>query len=204
MTGGPFDLYLGEHGRPALDRLVPLWYFRPVKAIEGGEVWMDIVTGDGLRPILPGVVVSSYGKGRVVYSASGLESLFLQENGSAEGEMIRRMVKKAVAEPPPYEIAAPSALLANLTTRGDTWVLHLTNWSGNKLEREGSNEYYLAPVENVRIRIAAPKGKRARSVGLLVEGAFEKNQDGAVGPSAADLCHTATASAGGWRICECR
>jgi hypothetical protein len=30
----------------------------------------------------------------------------------------------------------------------------LTNWTGNKLERAGSNEYYLAPVENVRVRLA--------------------------------------------------
>lgn len=178
MTGGPYDLYLAEHARPSLEKLTPLWSFLPVRALDGGEVGMDIVTGDGLRPILPGVIVSSYGKGRVVYCASALESLFLQQNSSAVGDFLRSLVAKAALEPPPYEVQAPSALIANLTAKGDTLVLHLTNWTGNKLERAGANEYYLAPVENVRVRFAVPKGKRVRDVALLVQAPFRKEQKG--------------------------
>ena len=178
MTGGPYDLYLAERARPALEALTPLWWFLPVKALDGGEVWKDIVTGDGLRPILPGVVVSSHGKGRVVYCASALESLFLQQNSSAVGDLLRSLVAKAAAEPPPYEVQAPAALIANLTMKGDTRVLHLTNWTGNKLERAGANEYYLAPVENVRVRFAVPKGKRVRQASLLVERPHHQQQTG--------------------------
>ncbi len=178
MTGGPYDLYLAPRPRTSLAQLAPLWSFLPVKALAGGEVWRDIVTGDGLRPILPGVIVSPHGRGRVVYCASAIESLFLQANNSAAGELVRSLVAKAAAEPPPYEISAPAALIANLTTNGDTAVLHMTNWTGNKLERAGANEGYVAPVENVRVRFAAPEGKRARAVRLLVEAPYRKEERG--------------------------
>lgn len=178
MTGGPYDLYLADRLRPSADRLTPLWWYEPVKALPGAEVWKNIVTGDGLRPILPGVIVSSYGKGHVVYCASALDSLFLQQNSSAVGEMIRALVARAASAPPPFEIQAPAALIANLTTNGNTLVLHLTNWTGNKLERPGANEYYLAPVENVRVRLAIPHGKRVRDVALLVDAPWRKQQKG--------------------------
>jgi hypothetical protein len=73
---------------------------------------------------------------------------------------------------------ASSGLIANLTTKGDTMVLHMTNWTGNKLERAGANEYYLAPVENVRICFNIPKGKKVRSVALLVDSPFRKQHNG--------------------------
>jgi hypothetical protein len=124
------------------------------------------------------VIVSSYGKGRVVYCASALESLFLQRNSSAVGDLLKSLVAKAAPEAPPYEIQAPAALIANLTVKDDTLVLHMTNWTGNKLERSGANEYYLAPVENVRIWLTVPKGKSVRQVGLLLTAPYRKEQKG--------------------------
>jgi hypothetical protein len=178
MTGGPYDLYLADRVHPALENLTPLWTFQPVTTLPGGTVLKNIVTGDGLRPILPGVVVSSYGKGRVVYSASALESLFLQRNSALVGDLLRSLVAKAAAEPPPYEVDGPQDLITNLTVDQDAWVLHLANWTGNKLERAGANEYYLAPVENVRIRLTVPAGRRVRRVTLLVEAPFRTEQNG--------------------------
>ncbi len=172
MTGGPYDLYLADPGRAAIDTLTPLWHYLPVKVLDGGEVFKEIVMGEGLRPLLPGVVVSRYGKGRVVYCASALDSIFLQQNSSAVGGLLRDLVKKAAPEPPPYEVEAPAALLTNLAVNGDALVLHMTNWTGNKLERAGANEYYLAPVENVRLRLAVPAGKRVRQMATLVPAPF--------------------------------
>jgi hypothetical protein len=176
VTGGPYDLYLADHSHPSSENLTPVWSFQPVKALEGGRVLMDVVTGDGLRPILPGVIVSSYGKGRVVYCASALESLFLQNNDSVLGNQIRKLIADAAESPAPYEVEAPAALIANLATNGNSLMLHLTNWTGDKLERNGSNAYYLAPVENVRLRIRVPSGKRVRAVRLSIEAPFKKTQ----------------------------
>ena len=178
MTGGPYDLYLAERSQRSIDQLTPLWHYQPVKALEGGEVWKQIVTGDGFRPILPGVIVSQYGKGRVVYSVSALESLFLQVNNPVVQDLLLSLVAKVAPEPPPYEVKAPSALITNLTTKGDTVVLHMANWTGNKLERAGANEYYLAPVEDVHVRLVIPRGKRVRAVTLLVDAPYKKEQKG--------------------------
>ena len=175
MTGGPNDLYLlGRTGRGYLedywtDRLVPLWFYEPVAVLEGSSVVMDIVTGDGRRAFLPGVVVSRYGKGRVAYLASCLESLFLTDNIDVLGKLIRSLVKAVAPEQAPYDLQAPAGLICNMTTKGNRRILHMTNWTGNKFERMLTKEYYLAPIENVVLRVRLPKQKKIRSIGTFVE-----------------------------------
>lgn len=184
MTGGPNDLYLlarpnaAPIGQEWAGRLVPVWFFEPVEVLDGGTVIMDIVTGDGRRPILPGLVFSKYGKGRVVYLSSSIESLYLDSGFAVLGELIKTLIEMVAPKPPPYSLDAPSGLIANLTVNGDHRVLHMTNWTGNKLERSEVNDYYLAPIENVRARIRIPDGKRVQSVTTLVEGACRKRVRG--------------------------
>jgi hypothetical protein len=187
MTGGPNDLYLldrtgGEYlGDYWTDRLVPLWFYEPVAVLEGGSVVMDIVTGDGRHDFLPGVVVSRYGKGRVAYLASCLESLLLTDNIDVLGELIRALVKTVAPEQAPYELQAPAGLICNMTTNGNRRVLHMTNWTGNKFERMLTKEYYLAPIENVVLRVRLPKQKKIRSIGTFVERPSERrDHDGIV------------------------
>ncbi|MCC6861193.1 MAG: hypothetical protein IT158_21675 [Bryobacterales bacterium] len=90
------------------------------------------------------------------------------------GDLLRGLIAKAAPEPPPYRMEAPAALIANLSIKDNTRILHMANWTGNKLERAGANEYYLSPVENVRVRLALPQGKRVSKVELLAPGASRK------------------------------
>ena len=81
MIGGPNDLYLLSNKGSGLKAkwdnvLAPTWFYEPVQVLEGGKTVMNIVTGDGKRPALPGVVLSGYGKGKVLYSSCSLESLY--------------------------------------------------------------------------------------------------------------------------------
>src|ERR1035441_4011946 len=94
---------------------VVLGYFEPVEVLDGGSTMMDIVTGDGRRPILPGVVTSAHGKGRVVYLASSLESLYSSTKESVLGRCLRNLVEYAAGTPPPYQVTAPNCLIVNLT-----------------------------------------------------------------------------------------
>jgi len=159
ILGGPNELYLRARPgsgvlSPSWDnRLVPLWFYEPVEALDGARVVMDIVTGDGGRPVLPGVIVSEYGKGRVLYCASAIESLFAGNNEKVLGDLIRDLALSVSPVPPPYELDASSALVANLTAKGNRRVLHLLNWTSNHSERGHASRYYLPPVENVKVRL---------------------------------------------------
>ena len=54
----------------------------------------------------------------------------------------------------------------------------MTNWTGNKYERNLLNDYYLSTVENVELTLRIPGNRKVRKVSLLIDAAFTKNQDG--------------------------
>jgi hypothetical protein len=173
MTGGPNDLYLTPHG--AVDGpLIPLGYFEPVEVLEGGSTMMDIVTGDGRRPILPGVVTSTHGRGRAIYLASSLESLYGSTRQSVLGKCLRGLVECAAATPAPYRVTGPSSLIANLTQNGDRRVLHLLNWTTEPDNESG----YLPAIEGVSVRLTIPPGKRVRGIEGFPEKEFGQRQIG--------------------------
>jgi hypothetical protein len=173
MIGGPSDVYLqskkGSGGLKAKwdNVLAPTWFFEPVQLLEGGKIVMDIVTGDGRRPVLPGVVLSEYGKGKVLYSACSLESLYHGNGNPILKDLISDFISLVAPEAPSYTLKAPSTLISNMTNSGDQYVLHLTNWTGNKYEKNHWMEDYIAPVEQVRIRLNIPGNKTITSVKSL-------------------------------------
>jgi hypothetical protein len=164
------DLYLRMRSGP---ELVPVFDYQPVAVLDGAEIFADTVAGES-QPVLPGIVLSRHGKGRVAYVAPALESVFLQTNLRALADVIAGLVARVSPEPAPFTVDAPDGLIANLTTRDDLRVLHLANWTGNKLEQPGLGESWLAPVENVRVRLRKPPGCQIQDVALLVEGPFER------------------------------
>ena len=178
MIGGPNDLYLlprAESRTTATpSRMVPLWYFEPIEALEGGNTQMDIVTGDSGQPLLPGVVTARHGKGRVIYLASSLESLYNSTRQSLLGSLLRKLVEDAAATPPPYRVDAPPSLIANLTQNGNRFVLHLLNWTGDA-ENEAN---YLPPVENVTVHMTLPAGATVRRVTTFLEAPLRQQQSG--------------------------
>lgn len=182
--GGPNDLYLLANGSAKLSgkkwdgKLYPMWFYEPVETLEGSEVVMNIVTGHDRKPVLPGVVASNYGKGKVLYCAAGLESIFHSEGPDMVGELIREFVSIVSPVPAPYTMEAPAGLLANLTKKENQLILHMTNWTGNKFEKTWFNEYYLSPVENVRVKINIPENKKVRKVTTMAEGRYQQKISG--------------------------
>ena len=78
-------------------------------------------------------------------------------------------------------LRAPAGLICNMTSKGSRRVLHMTNWTGNKFERMLTKEYYLAPVENVVLRIRLPEQKRVKSTSTFVPGPSKRRDlDGAI------------------------
>ncbi|MDD4109480.1 MAG: hypothetical protein PHH93_12250, partial [Prolixibacteraceae bacterium] len=186
MVGGPNDLYLKTSEKGASyfnpdnrDKLYPLFYYEPVEVLDGAEVLMNIVTGHDRKPVLPGIVMSEYGKGRVIYCSSTIESLYNSEGPDIVGELIKNIVQIAGSEAP-YSLDAPASLISNLTTKENIMVLHMTNWTGNKFEKPWRNEYYLAPVENVKLKIRIPDDKKVKSVSTVVKTKYKKHLKGKI------------------------
>ena len=183
MIGGPSDLYLLSKNDPGgfnhqwNDVLVPTWYYEPVKVLEGGRSVMDIVTGDGRRSVLPGVVLSDYGKGKVLYSSCSLESLYQSNGNPILKDLIANFISLVTPTLPSFTLKAPSTVIANMTNSGNKYVLHLTNWTGNKFEKNHLMEDYIAPVEKVRITLDIP-GKKITSVKTLAGSAFTIKRNG--------------------------
>ena len=174
--GGPSDLYLLSTGHTDStlddywnDRLVPAWYYEPVVALDKDQVIMNIVTGDGRRPMLPAVVLSQYGEGKVLYSAVSLESLFQNDGKYVLKDLIRNFIKLVSAKDLPYTLEAPSFLISNLAYNENQWIFHLMNWTGNKFEKPYFDDPYLAPVENVILEFDIPKDKKIKSVSTFVD-----------------------------------
>ncbi len=185
MVGGPNDLYLlSSRGSNQLsgeweDKLIPLWFYIPIELLEGGEIIMNIVTGDGQRPFLPGVTMTSYGKGRVLYSASSIESLFYETNIDVTGDLIQQFVNIVSEVPAPYQLDAPSTLIANMTQKDDNhFVIHLCNWTGEKFENNDRYTYYLAPLDNIHLNINIPEGKKLATLSAFPENKIEQKVGG--------------------------
>jgi hypothetical protein len=72
---------------------------------------------------------------------------------------------------PSYTLTAPSTLIANAVTDGRQYLVHLTNWTGNKFEKTHVMEDYIAPAENVRVELNFPP-RKITSVKTLSGSAF--------------------------------
>jgi hypothetical protein len=178
MIGGPNDLYLlqrknsAEPGSKWNDQLVPAWYYEPVEVMEGGKVIMDIVTGDDRRPVLPGAVLSRFGKGQVLYSSSSIESLFGSNGNPVLKDLIASFIATVTPAPLPYTIEAPSGLIANLAGSGNHYVLHLTNWTGNMFEKNHLMVDYIAEANDVSVKFVIPDNQTVESVKSLTGSDF--------------------------------
>ncbi len=173
MIGGPNDLYYLKREDAAIPgpewdgRLVPLWYYEPVEVLKGGKVIMDIVTGDDRRPVLPGIVLSEAGKGKIIYSCSSLESLYYSNGNPILKDLILSLIQGVSATPAPYTVDAPATMITNLSVSGNKYLFQMTDWTGNKFEKTHVIEDYIAPVKDVTVRFPVPSGARVEKVRSL-------------------------------------
>ncbi len=183
MIGGPNDLYLSckkdiigmEKWK---DQLLPAWYYEPVQVEAGGDVIMNIVTGDGERSVLPGVVYSQYGKGKVLYCASSIESLFRSNGNPKLKNIISDFISMVTSAQPSYTVKAPSGLITNMAKNDNYYLLHLTNWTGNKFEKTHLMEDYISPVENVRVKFSIPGKQQIASIKTISGSKYSMNKSG--------------------------
>lgn len=181
--GSGWDMYLKtREGQeviksPLADGLIPSHLYETVDVIPGGKIIADIVAGSDNHPIVPGLVVSRFGKGKVAYVSAATGAMFMQTGIKEYSDFLKDVIEYVSPEGVPYEIEAPpSTLITNMTVNGNRRVIHLINWTGSQSERMWQNVYYLPPIENIVIKYKVPDGKKIKNISLFVPADFSQKQ----------------------------
>ncbi|MCD6593068.1 beta-galactosidase trimerization domain-containing protein [Candidatus Bathyarchaeota archaeon] len=124
----------------------------------------------------PGLVVSYFGKGRVVYVAAPLGKRYLRR-GLPELRMIySRAVKYALGGRSIIEIDAPPGLVINLTKDQSHYYLHLINYTGMMTESPYRVVDWISPLGEIKASLQIDE--EVKNIHLLVKGKNVKfNQD---------------------------
>jgi hypothetical protein len=177
-SAGPWDLYIKtETGQSVIRRslskgLIPGYLYEPVKVLPGAEVIANVVTGTDTKKLFPGLVMSKYGKGKVVYLAPAIDALYGQTHIKEAGDFLVDIIDYMGSGTRPYYVEAPDSLICNMMSKEGTDVLHMINWTGCKFEKIHQKVYYIPAVENVKIKYRIPEGKEVKKVGLFIPDDF--------------------------------
>ena len=185
--GSVIDLYLktvpGQEviKSPLSGNLIPAHLFETVEALPGSQVIAGIVAGNKNEHLVPGLIVSRHGKGKVAYIAPAMGAIYLQCGVKEYSDFIRNVVEYVSPAQLPYEIEAPhSTLIINMMVNGDKRVFHLVNWPGSQSERMWQNVYHIPPVEDVTIKFRIPAGKKISKVSSFVQADITRKIEGAI------------------------
>jgi hypothetical protein len=163
---------------PLAGIFLPTHLFENVDVLPGGKVVADMVIGTDNEPLAPGLVISSYGKGKVAYISAASSSMYMQTSIREYSDLISNIIEYVSNDNIPYEVEAPfSSLITNMTTNGDTSVLHLINHTGTKSERMWQNEYYIPPIEKVTIKYRIPDNKKVKKIALFIPQKFTQKKE---------------------------
>jgi uncharacterized membrane protein len=182
--GSVQDMYLKTRSEQEVikpmfaDGLIPTHLYETVDVLDSANVTADIVLGTASEPVVPGVVVARYGKGKVAYIAAEVGSMYMQTGIRELADLIRDVVEYVSAEKVSYEIDAPFAsLISNMTVNGNMMVLHLVNRTASNQERMWQNIYYIPPIENVKIKVRIPVGKEVKKITPFVPVEFSQKRE---------------------------
>jgi hypothetical protein len=161
------------------------------------EVWSPKVATDGLTAAqrralpksnqtaeFPGIVETTYGKGKVIYIPADLSWAFFRYGHDYLGRMLELAVRDAAAEPPPAEVAAPSVVQTMTHQHGNRLVVHLLNdiSSFGRSQIVYGESLYIRrealPIHDIRVTFRDPNLKHFRLVPGDTELVPEQGENG--------------------------
>lgn len=164
---------------PLSQDLIPAFHYETVEALPNGKVMADIVEGNNPQPVVPGLVVSQCGKGKVAYIAATTGAMFQQTGIMQFADFIKDVIGYVSQDSAPYEIEAPpSTLLTNMTENGNKRVFHLITWPGSQAESMWQNVYFIPEIKDVKIIFNIPAGKSVKAVTTFIPAKLEKKISG--------------------------
>jgi hypothetical protein len=150
--------------------------FQPVKAARGARVRATVrAHADPRRPVLPGIVASGYGKGKVLYIAARLGETYARYPFLIWRRLMAEALKRVTPRPAPVEVEAPLCVTSYAWEQpaDNRWVIHLLNdldETGRPRGRmsAGKNDMYgscprtrTVPVENIVLTLRKRDATRA-------------------------------------------
>jgi hypothetical protein len=160
----PFEAYV-------IDQLLPRpVHMLQVRAAEGASV-PALVTVPLGQPYIalkgntnyPGVVLNTFGKGRVAYCPGALSSVFGELGMLQHQDVIARLVRWVMKDAHPLNVRAPQSVYVEWRRKGrSTDLIHLVNNSGDMHRPIGE----FIPARNIVIELARKKVSRVRSLRL--------------------------------------
>jgi hypothetical protein len=160
------DLYLHTSNHEEIPQDPQIVRF---KAAEGASVLATTIQRGRPGSLGPAVLARPQGKGRVIYIGSGLEAIYEETRMASIRAFMGRLMEPALANSRTYEVAFRRGLMPYLAASSDALVLHLLAEAGNKERKFRTRESFLA-LQNVRVRLRVPAGRKVRRVSLLRSG----------------------------------
>jgi hypothetical protein len=118
---------------------------------------------------IPGVIVRSFGAGRVVYFPWDIDRTFWEVMNQDHGVVLANAVLWTANEEQPLHVKGPGILDVSLWRQTVSVTAHLVNLTNPMMFRGPVREIIPVGAQTVRLRL--PEGKKARAVSNLVSGA---------------------------------
>jgi len=118
------------------------------------------------RTDIPGVLLRSHGRGRVVYFPWDIDRTFWEVMDQDHGVLLANAVRWAANEEQPLQVAGPGVLDVALWRQKSSVTAHLVNLSNPMMMKGPFRE--VLPVGPQKVRIRLPENAEARAVRFLV------------------------------------
>ena len=115
---------------------------------------------------IPGVILRTHGKGRVVYFPFDIDRTFWEVLASDHGTVLRNAVAWAHGGAQPLVVTGKGILDVSLWEQKGSITAHLVNLTNPMMLKGPVRELIPSPPQ--KVRIAIPKGKTVKNVKLLV------------------------------------
>lgn len=145
------------------DRAVLMTYVPPFPSMPIDEVYPRVE-----RTTLPGLVVGTFGQGRVAYMPADFDRRYGIDPIADHRTLLENLLAWATGPAVQLRIVGPANLATRLEQRGDGLVLHLVNLTG--ADNQAGVVRQTTPVGPLQVSVALPPGANPASATLLVAG----------------------------------
>ncbi|HYW44693.1 MAG TPA: Tat pathway signal protein [Bryobacteraceae bacterium] len=143
------------------DRIVLCTFVPPFPTYPPETAWMRQERTD-----IPGLIVGSYGKGKVAFLPADLDRRYMLDTLPDHGRLLGNLLRWTAGDNIPFTLEGSGYIGAYLYRQENRLILHLVNGTGTDNGEQISDEYF--PIGPLKIRVRLPDGVKAQSLKFQV------------------------------------